>query len=165
MEIRICSVKRLYALAADGGLSGAGALISSSQPVDPIRLRGIPYAACQYDDVDRELPGRSFPEEDARCFAAFLKGLDHRTQVLYCCCDGGCRRSAAVACAATVFFGGDDMPLWLDPAYEPNALVYEKLCRALGIPLSDPELDLRIESSRQALRRAIRCSGRRSDIS
>ena len=165
MEIRVCSVKKLYALAAAGALSGGAALISSSWSVDPERLRGIPYAACQYDDVDREIPGRSFSEENARCFSAFLKSPAFRSRMLYCCCDGGCRRSAAVAYAATVFFGGDDMPLWLDPAYEPNALVYEKLCRALGISLSDAELDCRIESNRQALRRAIRCSGRQSDIS
>ena len=156
MKIRICSVKRLYALAAEGALSDAAALISSSWPVNPERLGGIPYVACTYDDVDRELPGRSFSEENARAFAEFLKRLPARIRVLYCCCDGGCRRSAAVACAASAFLGQDDMPIWQDPGYEPNPLVYRSLCGALGKAVSDWELDLRIEVNRQTIRQAIR---------
>lgn len=71
-----------------------------------------------------------------------------KVDTIYCCCDVGCRRSAAVACSIMRYFGLDDMTVWKNPAYEPNPLVFRMMCRALGIPISDEDLNLRIESNR-----------------
>lgn len=159
MEVHICPVRELYRRIAAGEIDThrAAALLSSSYPIETERLGAMPFVFCEYDDLDREVPGRSFPlDGGATAFAAFLKELDSRTADLYCCCDGGCRRSAAVACSAMRYLGQDEFTVWENPAYEPNPLVYTMLCEALGIPVTDEALDLRIETSRQAFRRAIR---------
>lgn len=158
MRIHICSVRQLLRLIQSGSIQcrSCAALISSSYPLPQDKLLPIPFVFCQYDDLDREVPGRSFPREaGAEQFAAFLRTLPAEVTDLYCCCDGGCRRSAAVACSAMLYFGMDDMATWLDPMYEPNALVFRMMCHALDLPMDDEALDYRLESSRQAFRNRI----------
>ena len=155
MKIHICPVKQLYQLAGERNLSNCAGVLSSAGEIDGTKLHGLNYVFRQYEDLDYECPGRSFSEEDAEAFALFVKALDSSLQTLYCCCDAGESRSPAVAAAVMRYFRSDDMPLWRNPRYHPNMLVYAMLTRALGVPLSDGELDHRIHVNREAFRDAI----------
>lgn len=156
MRIEICPVKRLYQLLPEGAAPGWGAMISSSGPIEPAKLRGIPHVFRCYEDLDYPCPGRSFSRADAAAFAAFFREWKDRLDLLYCCCDAGQSRSPAVAAALTRALRADDLPIWANPHYTPNMLVYEMLAEALGVPLSDSEIDHRLFLNRQAFRNAIR---------
>lgn len=156
MKIKICPVKQLYRILAEGSFERSGAVISSAAEIDPTKLRGIPYVFRQYEDLDCECPGRSFSQTDAAAFASFLKHLGTGMDTLYCCCDAGESRSPAVAAAMMRYLGMDDMPLWQDPHYHPNMLVFEMLTNALECPVSHEEKDFRFYTNRKAFQDAIR---------
>ena len=155
-EIRICPLKQFLALVKQEGAGGKAAVISTSFEIP----RGLPEGAdcviLQYDDIDREIPGRSISARDAGMAADFIRSHSGFQGVLYCCCDSGVSRSSAMAAAATRFLGRDDLPIWCDPRFSPNPLVYAAVCRSLGMEIPDEALDFRLELSRRALRDAIR---------
>lgn len=154
MRIEICPIKGLYRSLADGVAQGCGAILSSASEVDEGGLAGLDYVFRQYEDLDYECSGRSFSDEAAEAFAAYLTAHP-ALDTLYCCCDAGESRSPAVAAAALRFFGRDDLPIWSDPHYHPNMLVFEKLMTALGMPVADEEKDLLIHINRKAFRDAV----------
>lgn len=156
MRIQICPVKRLYQLLGQRDPDNCAGILSSASEIDAAKLRGLPHVFRQYDDLDYECPGRSFSVEDAEAFACFLKELDRDVRTLYCCCDAGESRSPAVAAAVMRYFRADDMSIWRNPKYHPNMLVYAMLTQALGVPVSDDELDCRIYENRKAFQAAIR---------
>ena len=154
MTIQICPIKRLYQILAEGNTVNCGAMISSASAIDPAKLRGIPYVFRQYEDLDYECPGRSFSPEDAQAFADYVKGLAG-VNTLYCCCDAGESRSPAVAAAVMRFFGADDLPVWRDPHYHPNMLVFAMLTDAFNLSISDEEKDFLLYTNQKAFRDAI----------
>lgn len=155
MQIIICPIKRLYQILAENHSGRCAAIISSSGPIEETKLRGIPHVFRCYEDLDYE-SGRAFSREDAAAFAAFFQEWRGRIDVLYCCCNAGQSRSPAVAAALTRSLGADDLPLWANPQYHPNMLVYEMLTTELAVPLSDQEIDRRMFINQQAFRNAIR---------
>ena len=154
MTIRICPIKGLYQILAEGTAGNCGAMISSASGIDAAKFRGIPYVFRQYEDLDYECPGRSFSRVEAAAFADFVKNLEADT--LYCCCDAGESRSPAVAAAVMRYFGLDDMQVWQNPHYHPNMLVFAMLADALGAAVSDEEKDFRFYTNRKAFRDALR---------
>jgi len=154
MTIRICPIKRLYRILAEGDTDNCGAIISSALEIDAEKVQCIPYAFRQYEDLDYESPGRSFSKADAAALADFVKNLE--VELLYCCCDAGESRSPAVAAAVMRYFGLDDMQVWKNPRYHPNMLVFEMLADALGAAVSDAEKDFRFYTNRKAFQDAIR---------
>lgn len=155
MNIQICPIKRLYQILAESTTGKCGAIISSASELDTEKLRGISYVFRQYEDLDYECPGRSFSSEDAKAFAAYVKGLAD-VDTLYCCCDAGESRSPAVVAALMRYFGLDDLQIWRNPHYHPNLLVFEMLAAALGAAVSDEEKDFRFYTNQQAFRDAVR---------
>ena len=158
MHIHIYSLKQSYYYIAAGevDLQRSASILNSSYPIQTEKLGPIPYVFCQYDDVEREIPGRSFPlRNGALAVAAFIRSLDDKITDLYCCCDGGCRRSAAVACSVMRYWGMDEFSVWGNPAYEPNPLVYKMMCEVLGVPVTDQEVNMRVATSRLALKNSI----------
>ena len=155
-NILICPIKRLYQRLRECSTEGIAAVISTSGDApDPERLHGIPYIYTIYRDIDYDRPG-AFTDEDAAQFAAFIRNLGPENDTLYCCCDAAQSRSPAVAAAASRYYGIDMMDsIWRNPHYKPNMLVFEKLSRALGVPVTDEELDMLQYESRQAFRIAI----------
>ena len=155
-NIVICPIKRLYQLLQERGAAGAAAVISTSgDGPDPSRLPGIPYVFAVYRDIDYEGPG-AFTAPEAARFAAFIRNLPPETDTVFCCCDAAQSRSPAVAAAAGRYFGIDmTETVWRNPHYKPNMLVFEKLCAALGVPVTDEELDVLQHASREAFRSAI----------
>lgn len=155
MNIQICPIKRLYQILAAGTTGKCGAIISSSSKIDTAKMFGIFSVFRQYEDLDFVCPGRSFSSEDAKAFAAYVKGLTD-VDTLYCCCDAGESRSPAVAAAVMRYFGLDDMLVWKNPHYHPNVLVFEMLSDALGAAVSDEEKDFRFYTNQKAFRDAVR---------
>lgn len=155
-DIVICPIKRLYEILREQGAEGAAAIISTSGGApDPARLGALSHVYAIYRDIDHEGPD-AFLEEHAAHFAELIKSITPDVATLYCCCDAGQSRSPAVAAAAGRYFGIDMMDaVWRNPHYTPNLLVFEKLCAALGVPVTDEELDLLQYESRQAFRAAI----------
>ena len=84
---------------------------------------------------DVELPHRygSFNGAHARAVIRFLKGLPESVTDLYICCSKGGSRSPALAAALLKGSGRSDKPVWKNPFYVPNRLVYKKMCHELGV--------------------------------
>lgn len=156
MTIQICPIKWLYQILAGEDTGKCGAIISSASEIEVSRFQGISYVFRQYEDLDYECPGRSFSQTDATAFAEFLKSLENDVDTLYCCCDAGESRSPAVAAAVMRYLGTDDMPIWHNPHYHPNMLVFEMLANTLGAAVSDEEKDFRFYTNQKAFRDAIR---------
>ena len=154
-EIRVCPLKRLYQLIASENTHRWAAIISSSSQPDIRKLGSAAYVFRRYDDIDMEIPGRSFSREDADAFAGFLSAQAPKADVIYCCCDAGESRSPAVAAAVSRYFSVRDDHIWQNPHYHPNMLVFDRLTTALGVPVSDEEKDLLIYLNRKAFTDAI----------
>lgn len=147
-------IKRLYAVLAEQP-EYAAAIVSSAYEVDEDKLT-VSHITEIYEDLDREVPGRCLSDAAAQRIAAFIRSLDPCTKVLFCACNMGQRRSTAIAAAAHLYFGMDDMPIWENTAYQPNPLVFQKVCEASGLSLTDEMLDYRLETNYHAFRSAIR---------
>lgn len=87
--------------------------------------------------------------------AQFVKALPKTTQTVFCACNAGQCRSTAVAAAISLYYGMDDMPIWENPRYKPNPLVFSLLCKSLGVEMTDDMLDFRVGTNYQAFRKAI----------
>ena len=84
------------------------------------------------DAEDKHYPG-AFNRAHAMVIIKFIKALPDEVTVLYVCCSKGGSRSPAVAAAILKASGRSDAPVWHNPFYTPNLLVYERLCRAFGL--------------------------------
>ena len=80
----------------------------------------------------------------------FINRLPDEVTDLYICCSKGQSRSAAVAAAILRMSGRSDDPVWLNPFYDPNTLVYYRLCKQAGIPITPEEVQLRKEQNEKA---------------
>ena len=69
---------------------------------------------------------------------------------LYVCCSKGQSRSAAVAAALLRMSGRSDDPVWLNPYYNPNTLVYYRLCREAGILVTPLEVQIKRKQNEKA---------------
>lgn len=154
VKIIICPIKGLKDRSF-GEDAPSAAVISSSDTVEAKYLPSFPYVLRIYEDIDREVSGRSFSNEDATAFADFIKKLPRAALHLYFCCDAGESRSPAAAAAAMRYFGLDDRSVWRSPHYCPNMLVYRSLCEALGITVSDGEADALMYENMKAFKNAL----------
>lgn len=156
-QIHIVPIRKLYLILKESPAYHSAALIASSEPVDARKIP-IPHIIQYFDDLDREVSGRSMTAAQAAEYARFAAGLDSTVHHIYCCCQSAQSRSAAMASALYRYYGDDALScsIWENPLYSPNPLVFSLLCDALGVKIGDAELDVLIETNRQALRRAIR---------
>ncbi len=155
-QVHICSLKEFQWKTRNNQIPPKSyALISSSYELDIVVP--IPYSFECYDDIDFDTLGRVFSFEAANRFAKAIKENDS-IQHWWCVCDGGVRRSAAVAASILRFWGRCEEEvslIWSNPMKEPNAWVYETMGKALGVPVSDADLDLLIYTNRSAIRSAL----------
>lgn len=84
------------------------------------------------DISDSSRPG-TFSNVHARVVISFVKGLSCNVSDIYICCSQGSSRSTAVAAALLKMSGRSDAPVWRNPYYNPNPLVYRLLCKAYGV--------------------------------
>ena len=153
--IRICPIKQLYGILEQVEHPHTVAVLSSSFDVRESRVP-IPHIVEIFDDVDREIPGRSLSAGAAQRIAHFVKNIGPETEVVYVCCDSGVSRSSAIAAAVCRYLGISDSPIWENPKYQPNPLVFHILGESLGLSISDELLDLLIDTNRSAFRNAVK---------
>ena len=153
--IRICPIKQLYGILAQEEHPHSVAVLSSSFDVREARVP-IPHIVEIFDDVDREIPGRSLSAEAAQRIAHFIKNVGPEIETVYVCCDSGISRSSAIAAAVCRYFGISDSPIWENPKYQPNPLVFHLLGESLGLSISDELLDILIYTNRSAFRNAVK---------
>lgn len=158
MTVEFCPVRRLAERVRIEEKHRYAALLSSSMDPDVSRLPEICYVFRRYEDIDMEIPGRSFSWEDAKAFADFLRNLDGSIDTVICCCDAAKSRSPAVAAAVCRYFGLSDAHIWSDPYVHPNMLVFDLLTKALNISVSDEEKDALLYENSRAFRSAIKAS-------
>ena len=153
--IQICPIKQLYGILEQAELPHTVAVLCSSYGVREARVP-VPHIVEIFDDVDREIPGRSLSAGAAQRIAHVVKHVAPETEVVYVCCDSGISRSSAIAAAVCRYFGISDSPIWENPKYQPNPLVFHLLGESLGLSISDELLDILIYTNRSAFRNAVK---------
>lgn len=128
-------------------------LIASSMEIDTQKIPCRHFVE-YFDDLDREVPGRSMTAQQADNYVRFLTRQGTDAELIYCCCQSAQSRSPAMAAALHRFYGNEEQSafIWKNPHYAPNPLVYQLFCQALGIPVEDQELDILIETNRKVFR-------------
>lgn len=148
----------MYQILAESEPAGIAAIISTSWDVpDSVRMKGIPCICRQYRDVDYDTSG-SFSDTDAEAFASFIHRVstDISVKVLYVCCDAATSRSPAVyASIARMWKQEYEDYIFQNPSFSPNMLVFQKLSKVLGVPLSDEECDKLFYLSRKTFKDTI----------
>lgn len=157
-QLQICPLKQLYQILAELEPSGIAAIISTSWDTpDSMRMKGIPYICRQYRDIDHDAPG-SFSDTDAEAFASFIHCVcsDTSIKVLYVCCDAATSRSPGIYASIARMWKQDyEDYIFRNSSFSPNMLVFQKLSKALGVPLSDEECDKLFYLSRKAFKDTI----------
>lgn len=97
-------------------------------------------------DTEEENGYMSFQNKDAESIASFLSRPDANSD-LFVCCDSGESRSPAIAAAVLLAVGKTDRDVWENTNYHPNKLVFRKMCRALGVDLSEEAIQKRKDNS------------------
>jgi len=155
-EIQICPLKRLYRYAMDGDMRDVAVLAVSSYDIDREKLLVFGYRLClNFADVTANTDPSAFSQDIAVRIANYIKNLPESVDTLFVCCDSGESRSTAMAASILRYNGRDDMTVWQNPHYHPNPLVYQLLCDALGVGVTDEEVKSKLRVNRQAFSRAI----------
>lgn len=155
-EITICPVKKLYTIASDADLEDVAAIMVSSFEVNTDSLvnlgRYLILGFADTEDADRY---DAISDDNADEICRFVKELPDELDTLFVCCDSGESRSTAMAAAIARYKGLDEWVIWDDPRYNPNGLVYRRVCTGFRIDAQDDEIALRKQRNRDALRRLI----------
>ena len=85
----------------------------------------------------------------ARAIIRFLRNLPDEVTDLYIFCSKGGSRSPAVAAAVLRMSGRSDRPVWENPFYVPNSLVYQTICHEFGLFAPDWYVKRLVELNRQ----------------
>ena len=113
------------------------------------------------DTIDENDEGSMQPQH-ADTILSFLHSLDSlqkQIKDLFICCDGGDSRSPAIAAAILRSLGKNDHVVWENPFYTPNILVYYRMCRAFGIPVSWEDVLKLLQVNEEAYKEAQRNAG------
>ena len=151
MLIEVCDIPGLL---EDGGALGDPATAVVACTSDDAVAAGLAGHACvlvlAFDDITHPDRRRAFKPGHARQIARFVEAAaegDPPAKRIVAACDGGMSRSAAVAAALRLRFGQDDTPIWGDPAYRPNPLVFRTLLEALHIDMPPGAIEERLARS------------------
>ncbi len=129
------------------------AIISSSDEVDATLLP-VPYHVANYQDLDYEDP-RSFSPELANQMAVFIRAHKAEVQNIYVSCQAAQSRSPAIAAALYTCYGTNPLCIFEQPQYKPNMLCFRLLTDALGVPITDIQIENLICANTQAFKAAI----------
>lgn len=105
-----------------------------------------------FPDVEDPRVEGAFEGAHARAIIKFINMLPEEVTDIYVCCSKGGSRSAAVAAGLLCMSGRSDDPVWLNPYYVPNTLVYYRLCKEAGIPITPEQVHLKQKQNEEAYR-------------
>ncbi len=151
-QIEICPIKKLYMTASEADLSDCAAVLVSSYEIEREKLLGL-NRALPLNFEDCTFGESAFCREDALLIKLFVDTLPEGIDTLFVCCDYGESRSAAMGAAILRYLGKSDIPIWENPKFHPNWLVYSVLCRELGIEVSKEELSELVTRNEEAFRK------------
>lgn len=114
---------------------------------------------CNCVDTENGEHPFSFKESDAGRIARFFNSIPCDADV-FICCDSGESRSPAIAAALTRAQGESDADIWGSKEYHPNMLLFRKMCAALGIFITEKEIEELSRTNRKAFQKAFRSSQR-----
>ncbi len=155
-EIIICPIKQLYQYADDGDMSDVAVLAVSSYDINMDKLRVFGKTLfLNFADITDGAESSAFKKDIAEKIADYVKELPAQLDTLFVGCDSGESRSTAMSAAIMRYNGVDEMTVWKNPHYHPNTLVYSLLCEALGVPVSEVELQAKHWTNEKALSDAI----------
>ena len=95
-----------------------------------------------FQDIIDDKRVEAFASEQAEQIVHFWKQIcdDEQIECVFVCCDAGMSRSPAIAAALLREQGQNDDCIWSNAEYDPNLLVYRRLCHAFGHPVTSTEL-------------------------
>ena len=105
-----------------------------------------------FQDLDDDKSPDAFQVSHAKQIVRFYEQIrdNDRITCIFVCCDGGISRSPAIAAALMRAQGQNDNVIWSDREYDPNTLVYRRLCHAFGHPVTSRELRRKVRQNREA---------------
>ena len=107
------------------------------------------------DTEDEDNP-KSFSLDDGEKIKSFIASLPNNITDLFVLCDAGESRSTAIAAAILLFAGRNDEPVWNNPFYHPNPLVFRRLCQAFGIEMTEEQIESKKKQNGDAFKNAIK---------
>ena len=119
----------------------------------------IPFKYCLqlvFQDICDSRDRNAFSFEQAKRITQFISGLPADITDLFIACDAGCSRSPAIAAALLRASGRSDKTIWGNPRYYPNPLVYERVCKALGLFTPKMMISYKVRVNRMAYQKTQR---------
>ena len=135
-SLKIMPIKKMIEWVNACGNARVAVLVASSYEVDCAKLPGNCLVQI-FDDIDREVIGRSLTREQAHSYAAYVQSLAANTDVIICACNAGESRSAALCAALCEYYGVNSGWIWDSPHYHPNMYVFDLFTQELGVEVSD----------------------------
>lgn len=114
------------------------------------------YVKLEFQDTCDPRDRNAFSFDQAERITQYISGLPADITDLFIACDAGCSRSPAVAAALLRASGGSDKTIWGNPRYYPNPLVYERVCKALGLFTPKMMISYKVRVNRMAYRKTQR---------
>ena len=105
-------------------------------------------------DTEEENSYLCFRQFDAERIRSFLSRAD-ANEDLFVCCDSGESRSPAIAAAIRLAVGQTDRSIWESTDYHPNLLVFGKMCRTLGVDITEAGIRERRITNENAFHNAV----------
>ena len=161
-EIRILPLKKLSSVLSEKKTKGMClAIVLSAGDVTELRQKGIRKVLhVPVHDTENPRSPFAFGRREAVMVKKFIdENCDFDT--LFVCCDSGESRSTALAAATARYLGAREMPIWTNPFYHPNMLIYSEQCKTFEICV--PSLYLRYLRyiNDRSLQRAVKASSRK----
>ena len=163
-KINILSVKALYLFPIEQA-ERAAVIVCSSYRIKEEKLSYLPnLLTMNFDDTINADNPRAFSPAHAKQVRLFIDGLDSDITDLYICCDRGESRSTALAAAIMRYYRMDETPMWTNPHYHPNALVYRLQCAAFKKIVTGIGLRYRLWCNKIILRLTIRAARKQKTV-
>ena len=167
VQVHICSISELSALVQEGKIdtkhsfaivvAGPAALLEFGET-----LKAMQNIAAEYLDPYHNFPLKDITPETAKLIAGSLTSRKE-IRYWYFVSERGVQISPAIACAALYYWGleKEELSIWRDPTKWPTDLVYVRMCRALGVHLSNRALSKRLDMNKAAIQSATHHPGNR----
>ena len=167
VQVHICSISELSALVQEEKIdikhsfaiivAGPAALLEYGEMLVPMQ-----HIAAEHLDPYHDFPLKDIAPETAKLIAGCLTSRKE-TRYWYFVSERGVQISPAIACAALCYWGKEkeELSIWRDPTKWPTDLVYVRMCRALGVRLSNRALSKRLEMNKAAIQSATHHPGKR----
>lgn len=158
MQICICSLDELSSLLQDGlnDLEHSFAIVVATTSVLSKHgdlLNKINHVAADYPDIYWDFADKAISPEVAKVFAENIM-LRKKVRYWYFVSEKGVQRSPAIACAALGYWKKEkeELSIWGDSTKIPNEVVYLRMCRALGVPISNKRFSKRFDLNQAAIK-------------